>query len=496
MLTDIQLSELLQLRNLHGAEKARTNLFDFGLMLYDDFSDNWFHKKYYAVLDKFAKGIIKKLIVTVPPQHGKSSGSSELLPAYLLGINPKLKIAIASYAATKAEEFNRSVQRIIDSEDYKLIFPGTTLSDKRNINVTNNYLRNQRVFEIVGKKGSLKAIGRGGGLTGDKVDIVILDDLYKDAMEANSPIVRQSVIDFYISVIRKRLHNNSQELIVFTRWHEEDLIGVLEKIETIITLTDDTDIENIPYGAWLKINYEAIKTTGPTKTDPRQIGEALWEEMHSIRKLTLEKRLDPIAFECLNQGNPSTPEGRLYSEFKVYSELPKNLSEVKNYTDTADKGNDYLCSIFYQYHKITNKLYIKDIYYTQKPQEITENELCLLFIKNNCKFAKIESNAGGRAFARNLERLLITHNYNKCVIKQFHQSKNKESRIVTNSAQINRDVIFPENWSVLFPKFFDNITFFKRLFKANKHDDAPDTLTGVIEMEQTKANIKLVDFNI
>ena len=79
-------------------------------------------------------------------------------------------------------------------------------------------------MEIVGRDGGLLSVGREGSLTGNRVDCFILDDLYKDAMEANSPLVRENCWDWYTSVVRTRMHNASSELIVFTRWHDEDLI--------------------------------------------------------------------------------------------------------------------------------------------------------------------------------------------------------------------------------------------------------------------------------
>ena len=141
------------------------------------------------------------------------------------------KIAVASYNTTFARKFNRDIQRIIDTKDYHSIFPETYLSSSKVVDVSSNFLRNTEEFEIVDHKGSLKAIGRGGALTGNSVDIMIMDDLYKDYAEGNSPIIRDAVWDWYTTVVKTRLHNDSQELIVFTRWNEDDLIGRLEKKE-------------------------------------------------------------------------------------------------------------------------------------------------------------------------------------------------------------------------------------------------------------------------
>ena len=171
-------------------------------------------------------------MITVPPQHGKSEGSTRRLPAYMLGVNPDLRIAVSSYNSTFASKFNRDIQRIIDTPEYNHVFSDTLLSGS--IKQSSQFLRNSTEFEIVNKKGSLKSVGRGGALTGNPVDVMIMDDLYKDFAEGNSPIIRDSVWDWYTTVVKTRLHNDSQELIVFTRWHEDDLIGRLEKKKVLL----------------------------------------------------------------------------------------------------------------------------------------------------------------------------------------------------------------------------------------------------------------------
>lgn len=133
-------------------EAARKRLINFARYMQDDLSLMPFHIVYYTLLDKFAHGEIKKMIVQMPPQHGKSEGSSRKLPAFMLGLNPDLKICIGSYAATIARDFNRDVQRIIDTPRYHKIFPNTYLNGSNVVTMANTYLRNSDVIEIVGKK--------------------------------------------------------------------------------------------------------------------------------------------------------------------------------------------------------------------------------------------------------------------------------------------------------------------------------------------------------
>ncbi|MBR4116272.1 MAG: terminase family protein, partial [Bacteroidales bacterium] len=267
-----------------------------------------FHRSFMRILQKFAEGQIKNLIVQASPQHGKSELSSRMLPAYLLGKMPDTKIAICSYAATIAKDFNRDVQRIIDNADYNVIFPDTTLNGSNVVTVANNYLRNSDVFEIVNHTGSLRVVGRGGSFTSKTVDVMIFDDLYKDSQEANSPIIRQAAWDWYTKVARTRLHNDSQQLIVFTRWHPDDIIGKIIESENVIFAQNWADLEDIPRGAWVLVNFEAIKTGNATEIDNREPGQPLWPERHSLERLLAQKQLDPMGFQCLYQGDPGNAE--------------------------------------------------------------------------------------------------------------------------------------------------------------------------------------------
>lgn len=476
-LTESELTKFKKAVKNQKIYEAQNHLLDFTKYTFDKFDATAFHTNYYKILHEFAEGRIKKLIISMPPQHGKSEGSTRRLPTSLLGHNPDVKIAIATYSDTFAKKFNRDCQRIIDTKEYNEIFPNTILNKSNVVTVSDNYLRNASEFEIVGHDGSLKAIGKGGALTGNPVDIMIMDDLYKDYMEGNSPIIRENVWDWYISVVKTRLHNDSQELIVFTRWHEDDLIGRLEKTETVITIKSFKDLENIHQGAWVKINYEAIKTGKPTELDPRKEGEPLYPIKHDLVNLKEKRALDPERFNCLYQGNPRSKEGLLYGKFKTYKELP-TLKIKKNYTDTADSGKDYLCSINYglPLDANDNNIYVLDLLYTQENMTIAE-PLTAKLLNKGINEALFESNNGGRYFSDNVQKNTNT------VINWFFQSKNKESRIFSNNATVTNRIVFPERWSIDHPEFYNDLTGFKKLFKANRQDGAPDVLTGIIEKE-------------
>ncbi len=480
-------------------EAARRRLEWFARYIRPTYQVTPFHRSYMRILQKFANREIKNLIMQAAPQHGKSELSSRLVPAYILGHRPDTKIVICSYAATVAKDFNRDVQRIIDSREYADVFPDTKLNGSNVVTVSSNYLRNSDVFEIVGHTGYLRVVGRGGSLTSKTADVLIMDDLYKDAQEANSPMVRASAWDWYTKVARTRLHNESQQLIVFTRWHPEDIIGKIIDSEKVIMAESWDDLEDVG-DAWVLVNFEAIKTGPPTELDVREPGEALWPERHSLERLRLQREIDPVGFQCLYQGHPGSAEGRLYQPFKTWTEKADWGQYIRTgcYVDVADEGEDYLAAITYDIYKSDSQIWnehnkrfepllfalVTDMEYTDESTDITTVTVPRMINANNVQKAWIESNNGGSQFEKVVKKKV------RALTVPFYQSGNKESRIVTNAPFVNQHIIMPIGWEKRFEKAYNHITGFLRKFDANVHDDIEDALCGIYEKEIADGNIK------
>lgn len=255
------------------------------------YSRQWFHRLIADRCQALLDGDIKKLMVFVPPQHGKSQIVSRSFPAFALGVNPDLKIVGCSYAATLAQGFSRSIQRIMDSEEYARIFPETFLNGSRGRGSARGVARTADEFEVVGHRGFYRSAGVCGGLTGTAVDIGIIDDPVKDALEAQSATYRW---EWYNSVFMTRLHNNSRQLFIMTRWHEDDLAGRILAKE----------------GDWEVLCIPAIRESldDGNAEDPRQVGEALWEQRHSLARLLEAQKRSERVFAALYQQHP-TPDG-------------------------------------------------------------------------------------------------------------------------------------------------------------------------------------------
>ena len=462
------------------------NLLSFTRHTLPSFAPAPFHIAYYEVLTRFAMGEIKKLMITMPPQHGKSEGATRRLPAFVLGQDPDKRIAIVSYNAIKARKFNRELQRIMDDDRYYELFPQTLLAGQTSYQEqgrrSRNYARNSDECEIVGYQGSFKTIGVGGSLTGEPVDMLIMDDLYKDASSAWSPVIRQNVADWYDTVASTRLHNDSQQLLVFTRWHMEDLAGRLLEQEGVYD-----PIEN-PQG-WLLVSFPAIQNRPPSEQDPRAEGEPLWPERHSLEKLLEIKGRSPTVFESLYQQNPQPSQGLMYEEFTCYTDLPSRSYSVA-YIDAADSGADYLCALFYKEAEDGN--YITDVLYTKDPMEVTETTLTYMLQQHQVERCHIESNNGGNLFVSNLQQRSWDTGNRLTRFNPFHQNQNKTARIFAASASVQKLIKMPLDWKKRFPKFARDLTGYLRV-GTNAHDDAPDALTGSIECRQPPKRVSVAE---
>lgn len=440
-------------------ELARRSLSLFIQHTMASYSAEWFHLRICSAVEKWFTGKGKdRLMIFVPPQHGKSQISTRHTPAWILGKDPTKKIGIAAYNSTVASKFNRDVQRIMESDEYKGVFK-TRLPRA----IDPNLARNNHEFDVVGNLGSLVSVGVGGGLTSRQIDIMIIDDVYKDAKEAWSPVQRANVEEWYRTVVETRLHNDSKVLIVFTRWHEKDLGGVLLEEQP-----DRWDVVKIP----------SIKVTDEDPEDPRKIGEALWPGKHSIEKLRDMEKRSTVTFENLYQQDPQPSKGLLYSDFMIWNE--RNFKGVREmYCDVADGGGDYLCAVFYE--RTQELAYVVDVIYSKEGTEHTEKEVAEALVRNNTQTAYFESNSAGKIFSRNVKSKYAELKGSLCQVKAFYQSNNKESRIFTNQATVNAKVVMPYYWSAKHPQFYHDLTRFEKEFSKNKHDDAADAVTGIVE---------------
>lgn len=281
--------------------------------------------------------------------------------------------------------------------------------------------------------------------------------VYDIEVADNNNFIANGFLVHNCNTMLSRLEEGGKIILIMTRWASDDLAGKA--------------LNYFPAEQTVHINLKAVQDDG----------NMLCSDVLSAESCAEKKRLMGLDIWSANyQQEPIDLKGRLYTKFKTYSgELPQ-FKQIRSYTDTADEGADFLCSIVYGV-TFNNEAYVLDVLYTDAPMEDTEPKTAAMLFNNGVNRAKIESNNGGRGFARSVRKLLADdYSSNQCVIKWFHQSKNKEARILSNATWVMEHIYYPENWKDRWPEYYEAMTRYQRQGK-NKHDDAVDATTGICE---------------
>ncbi|MEK4425881.1 phage terminase large subunit [Solibacillus sp. FSL K6-1523] len=458
MITDAELLELETLLQLEALDEAKTNFFKFCNVLAPSF-----YKESRAFLiymcdemQDFYESDDEVMIVNVPPRHGKSRTAS-MFAKFVFGQNQSEKIMTGSYNEMLSTTFSKAVRNDIsevkgdkDKLVYSDIFPDTRI--KHGDGAMN-------LWSLEGGYNNYLATSPTGTATGFGASLLIIDDLIKNAEEAFNEGVLEKHWEWFTNTMLSRVEEGGKIIIIMTRWSSKDLAG----------------------RALLHFKEEGKKVRHINLKAQQEDGSMLCDEILSRRSFESKTRaMRPEIAAANYQQEPIDVKGRLYSKFKTYDgELPQ-FKQIKNYTDTADTGEDFLCSINYGI-TFNNEAYVLDILYTKDGMEVTEPKTAEMLHKDKVNVSDIESNSGGRGFARAVERLLKTnHNSNFTRVEPFHQSKNKQARILSNATWVMDHIYFPSNWRERWPEYFKAMTEYQREGK-NKHDDAPDATTGIAE---------------
>lgn len=314
--------EVQAIKAIETARRAKTHLLHFTKYTYPKYQVNWHHRVACDALTKLVYGEIDRLIMVMPPRNGKTELGSKRLPAFALGVNPDDQIIATSYGDELASKNNREIQRIIDSEAYKKIFPATTLFG-RNVATQEEgtWLRNAKEFEIVGKRGYYKSSGIGGSITGRGGKLLIIDDPTKNREEADSITHRERVWDWYTSTFYTRKEGRARILLMVTRWHEDDLVGRLLK-----KAKEDPNADQ-----WTIVSFPAIKEDEENEYDPRPRGEPLWPEKYPLEELkAMKSSMGSRDWASLMQQTPIIEGGNIVKRgwWQYYKTRPAKFDEV------------------------------------------------------------------------------------------------------------------------------------------------------------------------
>lgn len=435
-------------------ELARRDFFDYCELMAPDF---YKRSRQYLVqlantLQEFVFNSPKKvLVISIPPRTGKSRTAS-LFAEWTFGKDPTKKIMTGSYNETLSTQFAKTVRNTIQTQKVEPFIP--VFSDVfPDVKIKQGDAA-MNMWSLEGQYSSYLATSPSGTATGFGCSLMIIDDVIKNAQEANNQLTKQSHYEWFTNTMLSRLEEGGKIIIIMTRWASDDLAGRI-----INHFKDDAEI----------ISLKALQDDGTMLCE-----DVLSRESYEEKK----KLMSPDIFYANYQQEPIDLKGQLYTSFKTYDSLPQ-FEKIQSYTDTADTGSDYLCSIIYGIYQ--KEAYILDVIYTNEPMEITEPLVAKHIFEYKVNQADIESNNGGRGFSRQISHYLTnTYNTNHTVIRPFHQSKNKQARILSNATWVMEHIYFPQNWHNKYPEFYKAITSYQREGK-NLHDDAPDALTGVAE---------------
>ncbi len=263
---------------------AEQSLIAFAKLTHGNYRPNWHHELLASKLEAVASGKIKRLVVSMPPRHGKTELCSTRFAPWLLTRHPQASIIAATYAGEFADDLGRKARSVMEQPAYERLWPRSKLADDS---------RAVSRWQTV-SGGSYFAVGVGGPLTGRGADFLLIDDPHKSRAEAESKIMREGVFDWFRSTAFTRLEKGGAVVIISTRWHEADLVG------RVLADGEPWDVVSLPAIAEEADEY-------------RQPGEALWpdsfdsEALAKIRNVVGERE-----WSALYQQRPAPLEGALF----------------------------------------------------------------------------------------------------------------------------------------------------------------------------------------
>ena len=342
---------------------AFSRLISYAAYQWPGYRDAAHHRLIARHLEAVERGEIKRLMITMPPRHGKSMLASEFFPAWYIGRNPDHYVVTATYAQELADDFGRKVKNQIEDEAYKAIFPGVALADDSKSAKRFHIDGNLGGFEhSTGQRGAFYAVGVGGPLTGRGAHLLLIDDPVKNREDAESEIIRKKTKDWYTSTAYTRLMPGGRIVVIQTRWHEDDLAGWLQTEHA--------------HEGWVVLDLPAIN----------EAGEALWPDQYDIPALEkIRRALPPRDWSALYQQRPSPETGDYFKRewIRTVNVIPPrdslNIYGASDYAVTSE-GGDYTVHVVVGMDP-EGRLYLLDLWRGQSSSDVWIESFCDLVLK-------------------------------------------------------------------------------------------------------------------
>jgi predicted phage terminase large subunit-like protein len=340
---------------------AFSRLISYSAYQWPGYRDASHHRLIARKLEAVERGEITRLMITMPPRHGKSMLASEFFPAWYLGRNPDHYVIAATYAQELADDFGRKVRNQIADPAYSAVFPGVGL--KSDSTSSRRFHITQPLDSFAtGQNGAYFAVGVGGPLTGRGAHLLLIDDPVKNREDADSEIIRKKTKDWYTSTAYTRLMPGGRVVIIQTRWHEDDLSGWL--------------LQEHQHEGWDVLNLPAVSDDG----------KALWPDQYDVPALEkIKLAIGPRDWSALYQQRPA-PESGDYFKAEWLHTVPvrpprRNLAVygASDYAVTAD-GGDFTVHIVVGVDP-DGRMYILDLWRQQASSDVWVDAFCDLVKK-------------------------------------------------------------------------------------------------------------------
>jgi phage terminase large subunit-like protein len=477
------------------AVKIKTNLLTYCQWTSgpsDPYIPTWIHEQICTKLQDVFSGKTKRLIIEMPPRTGKSETVCKKFPSWALGVDPSLKFVIAWYWQDLPTSFARGAKDYAKSEPHNLIFDTNITVD-------------QAAYWETQEKWYYKATSITGPLTWFGFNIGIIDDPIKNREEANSPTYRQRVIEWYDSVFNTRWQNeDAAQIIVMTRWHTEDLVGILLEREAI----QKKDPSSILMYEWEVLSIQALMDSGagPYETNPLNKFKSFWPERFSTQYLLNLQAQAPLEFAALYQQDPIGAMGSIFNpnDYKYFKlsdfewaqpRRHKDDIDFALFVDPANSTDPTSCDTAIAalgQHRITKEYFIFDLFADTESPTVSVDYMFMMSERREIRgfhtsyrsVEQVSLNKDMNEFLKLIrDNMSLRNKYYK--IHEYHPSGKKIERIryTLEPAISNRQVYFLHGErSINFDKLYKQLS----QFPNSKKLDVIDVVTQWLQTYNTR----------
>ena len=425
---------------------VRDDLACYAVAMWPRFELAAHHQLIVERLEAVERGEIPRLMISLPPRHGKSLLASQIFPAWYLGRHPDREIIIATYGQDLSDLFGRRVRNMVSDPLHLEIFPEFRLAKD---------VASMRQFITIAG-GSYYAVGRGGAITGRGADLLLIDDPLKDQEEARSDVIRRALHEWYRTVAYTRLQPGAAIVLISTRWHEDDLAGRL--------------LRQSGGEGWDVLSLPAIAEKDESF---RRAGEALWPARFPLETLEQTRRaVGGVAWASLYQQRPSAAEGRVFKRqwWPRYVERPHFKRIVQSWDTAYKTGSENDFSVGTTWGVAENGYYLLSCWRGRLEFPALKRHMVSLASEYSPAVILVEDKANGQSLIQELK-------YETALpIRPVAVDGDKVVRAQAVTPMIEAGKVFLPESAPWIADFLDELA----AFPTGVHDDIVDSVTQAL----------------